>query len=36
MKDWTKSKAFDKLIKICYNIYRKNEEAMRNSHDLYV
>ena len=36
MKDWAKSKAFDKLIKIYYNIYRKNEEVMRNSYDLYV
>ena len=36
MKDGAKSKAFDKLIKICYNIYRKNEEIMRNSYDLYV
>ena len=36
MKDEAKSKAFDKLIKICYNIYRKNEKVMRNSYDLYV
>ena len=36
MKDWVKSKAFDKLIKICYNIDRKNEEVMGNSYDLYV